>query len=49
VVAGPVAAAAVTGTLISDPLKIKLVEEFELASKTQIQIMSEKLVVGPKR
>jgi hypothetical protein len=35
--------------LISDPLNVELVEEFELTSKTQIQRMSEKLVIGPKR
>ena len=37
------------GPLISDPLNVELVEEFELTSKTQIQRMSEKLVIGPKR
>jgi hypothetical protein len=42
----PVAAAA--GRLISDPLNVELVEEFELTSKIQIQRMSEKLVIGPK-
>ena len=52
--AGEPAAAAAAGVagkgpLISDPLKVELVEEFELTSKTQIQRMSEKLVIGPKR
>ena len=52
--AGEPAAAAVGGVagkgpLISDPLNVELVEEFELTSKTQIQRMSEKLVIGPKR
>ena len=52
--AGEPAAAAVAGVagkgpLISDPLNVELVEEFELTSKTQIQRMSEKLVIGPKR
>ena len=37
------------GPLISDPLNVELVEEFELTRKTQIQRMSEKLVIGPKR
>ena len=36
------------GPLISDPLNVELVEEFELTSKTRIQRMSEKLVIGPK-
>ena len=52
--AGEPAAAAAAGVagkgpLISDPLNVELVEEFELTSKTQIQRMSEKLVIGPKR
>jgi hypothetical protein len=37
--------AATTAPLISDPLNIELVEEFELTCKTQIQRMSEKLVI----
>ena len=48
-VAASVAGVAGKGPLISDPLNVELVEEFELTSKTQIQRMSEKLVIGPKR
>lgn len=47
--AAAVAGVAGKGPLISDPLNVELVEEFELTSKTQIQRMSEKLVIGPKR
>ena len=47
--AAAVAGVAGKGPLISDPLNVELLEEFELTSKTQIQRMSEKLVIGPKR
>jgi hypothetical protein len=40
--------AATSAPLISELLKTELVEEFELTNKTQIQSMSEKLVIGPK-
>jgi hypothetical protein len=42
------AAVSAAGRLISDPLNVELVEEFELTSKSQIQKMSEKLVINPK-
>jgi hypothetical protein len=41
--------AAAAGPLILDPLNVDLVEEFELNSKTQIQIISEKLKIVPRK
>jgi hypothetical protein len=38
--------AATTAPLISDSLKVELVEEFELLNMSQIQRMGETLVIG---